>query len=377
MTRRLFTLLSAMSFALFLATLFLWSRSYREFDTVGGDLTNAAGLGTGGYEVYSRDGRLCGRRRRREGCCIVCGYDLRATPERCPDDDKPFFLKMSFHRPHSPYDPPGHWFDFYKDADLPKPVVGKWSKETYGSFTSGKNPDSPRGNLSQDVIRNSRQGYYGAISFVDEQIGRMMDTLQSLGRLDNTLILFCADHGDMLGDHHLWRKTFPYEASTRIPMIVRWPDGLLDAKRGQILRQLVELRDVLPTFLDAAGIAPPSAIEGKSRLDLVRGKTDGWRTQLDLEHSQCYFKENVWTALTDGHFKYIYQAVTGQQQLFDLDHDPGELTDLARAAEHAEALRAWRGRLIEHLAVRGPRWVSTGDLMLRPEVMVHGENFPA
>jgi arylsulfatase A-like enzyme len=292
-------------------------------------------------------------------------------------DDKPFFLKMSFHRPHSPYDPPEHWFDFYKDADLPKAVVGKWADAKYGGFTNAEPPELPRANIPPDLIHNSRQGYYGAVSFVDEQVGRVVDVLKKLGKFDNTLILFVADHGDMLGDHHLWRKTFPYEGSTRIPMIVRWPDGILDAKRGQVLHQLVELRDVLPTFLDAAGIALPPAIEGKSMLDLIRGKTAGWRTQLDLEHSTCYFKENVWTGLTDGHFKYVFYAFTGEQQLFDIDADPDELNDLAPSSQYADALRTWRGRMIEHLKVRGPRWVKNGDLMLRPEEILHGDHFPA
>ncbi len=291
-------------------------------------------------------------------------------------DQRPFFLKVSFHRPHSPFDPPQHWWDHYGNVDLPKAKVGKWAEQWFGSFTPPRPPEAPRANVGEEEIRTSRQGYYGGISFVDEQIGRILDTLQKRGMMENTLIVFVSDHGEMAGDQHLWRKAWAYEGSSRIPMIVRWGSELLDARRGQVLPQLTELRDVLPTFLDAAGVTIPKHIEGKSLLDLVRGNTTGWRTQLDMEHSTCYYKENVWTALTDGRFKYIFHAYHGVQQLFDLENDPAELNDLAEDPAHAENLKDWRNRMIEHLSLRGEKWVKNGDLVLRTKTINYGINFP-
>ncbi len=290
--------------------------------------------------------------------------------------EKPFFLKVSFHRPHTPFDPISRWFDYYGKVELPTAKVGKWAEEWYGSFTPPQKPAAPRAALSDEETRNSRQGYYGAISHVDEQIGRILDVVKSRGFLENTLIVFVSDHGEMVGDHHLWRKTWAYEGSSRIPMIVRWGSEMLDAKRGQVLPQLTELRDVLPTFLDAAGVTPPDYVEGKSLLNLVRGKFDGWRTQLDLEHSTCYFKENAWTALMDGRMKYIYHAYNGKQQLFDLENDPDELNDLSADPAHAEDLKAWRSKMIDHLAIRGPEFVKDGDLVLRHKPIPYGANFP-
>jgi len=290
--------------------------------------------------------------------------------------DQPFFLKVSFQRPHSPYDPPQRFMDLYKDADLPKAQVGEWAQKKFGSFGPPRIPESPRGNLGPKVVRNTRQGYYGAISFVDEQIGRLLDVLQKRGFLDNTLILFTCDHGEMAGDQHLWRKTYAYEGSARIPMIVSWGKDVLEAKRGQVLSQLVELRDVLPTFLEAGGIDIPASMEGKSLLGLIRGKTDGWRKLLDLEHGTCYWNQNVWTAITDGRFKYIYHAFDGEQQLFDLDKDPNELKDLAADPASAETLRQWRRRMADHLAVRGEPWVKNGDLGLRTKPILYGPNYP-
>jgi arylsulfatase len=291
-------------------------------------------------------------------------------------NEKPFFLKVSFHRPHSPFDPISKWFDYYGKVELPKAQVGQWAQAWYGKFTPPQKPSAPRAALSDEEIRNSRQGYYGSISHVDEQIGRIVEVLRKRGMLENTLIVFVSDHGEMVGDQHLWRKAWAYEGSSRIPMIVRWGSEMLDAPRGQVLPQLTELRDVLPTFLDAAGEPIPAVVEGKSLLDLVRGKTNGWRTQLDLEHSACYFKENQWTALTDGRFKYIYHAYNGKQQLFDLENDPAELSDLSADAAGAQDLQSWRGRMIEHLAVRGPLWVKNDDLALRRKPMPYGANFP-
>ncbi|HRT96602.1 MAG TPA: sulfatase-like hydrolase/transferase, partial [Planctomycetota bacterium] len=290
--------------------------------------------------------------------------------------DEPFFLKVSFARPHSPYDPPERFWKLYEGANLPNAVVGKWAERH--AMRGAKLPaDTWRGDLGAEQVRRSRQGYYGSVSFIDEQIGRILDALEKRGWLEDTLILFTSDHGDMTGDHHLWRKTYAYEASARIPMLIRWGSNFLDAKRGQVLHQPVELRDVLPTFLDTAGVeADPKRFDGRSMLDLVRGKTQGWREWIDLEHDVCYASENHWNALTDGRWKYIFHAMHGEQQLFDLAADPGELNDLASDPAHAATLRLWRERLIEHLGERGAPFLANGDLALRPRGLLYSPNYP-
>ncbi|MBM4040720.1 MAG: arylsulfatase [Planctomycetes bacterium] len=290
--------------------------------------------------------------------------------------DEPFFLKVSFARPHSPYDPPERFWKLYEDAELPRAVVGKWA--TRHAMPGAKLPkDTWRGDLGAEQVRRSRQGYYGSVTFIDEQVGRILDALAKRGWLEDTLILVTSDHGDMTGDHHLWRKTYAYEASARIPMLMRWGGNCLDAKRGQVLRQPVELRDVLPTFLDAAGVgADPKRFDGRSMLDLVRGKADGWRPWIDLEHDICYAQENHWNAVTDGRWKYIYHAMHGEQQLFDLQADPGESSDLASDPAHAATLRQWRGRLVEHFAERGAPFLSNGDLVPRPKRFLYSPNYP-
>ncbi|MDZ7637090.1 MAG: arylsulfatase [Bryobacterales bacterium] len=287
---------------------------------------------------------------------------------------EPFFLKVSFARPHSPYDPPERLWKKYRNAPIPEAKVGNWAAK-YEPRSSDR-PDIWHGDLGAAQVRESRQGYYGSIEFVDEQIGRILEALERRGWLEETLIVFTSDHGDMTGDHHLWRKSYPYEASARIPMALRWPQGLVSAPRGQVLSQTVELRDLLPTFLDAAGVTQTPPLDGASLLNLLRPGAPAWRDYLDLEHGVCYSPENNWTGLTDGRMKYIHHAYHGNEQLFDLEADPHELEDLASSAPHDPALRLWRQRMVRHLEIRGDAWVKGGRLQTRREPIPRSPHFP-
>jgi len=289
---------------------------------------------------------------------------------------EPFFLKVSFARPHSPYDPPPRFWEKYRDQDMPSPRIGDWAR-IYAPLPRPFTNDLWHGDLGLDQVRRSRRGYYGSVSFVDEQIGRILNALERRGMLDDTFILFAADHGDMTGDHHLWRKSYAYEASARIPYLVRWPRGLApDDRRGIVLTQPVELRDVLPTFMDVAGAAIPGQLDGRSLLPLLRGQSPAWRPWIDLEHDICYDARNHWNALPDGQWKYIFHAFDGTEQLFDLRRDPGELHDLAGDALHGDALKLWRSRLVEHLQERGERFVKDGTLVKRPDRMLYSPRYP-
>ena len=289
---------------------------------------------------------------------------------------QPFMLKVSFARPHSPYDPPKRFMDAYNESDMPAPFLGKWAAK----FADHNEP-APynlwHGDLGAAQAKKSRRGYYGSISFIDEQIGRIIDALKKGRMYDNTLIVFFADHGDMLGDHHHWRKTYAYEGSAKIPMLLRWPKKFgHDHMRGKTLTQTTEHRDILPTFLDAAGADIPPHIDGMSLLNLVRGRDKDWRSFIDLEHALCYENSTNWNALTDGRFKYIYHSSNGWEQLFDMLNDSGEINDLATDPKHQPTLKAWRQRLINHFAERGPAFVSDGKLTIRKDQMLYSPLFP-
>jgi choline-sulfatase len=292
--------------------------------------------------------------------------------------EEPFFLKVSWERPHSPYDPPKRFLEAYREDEMPAPAIGDWAAKH--AKPGVKHPDDLwEGDLGIAEVRKSRRGYYGSISYVDEQIGRIRATLEKRGLLENTFILFVSDHGDMTGDHHLWRKCYPFESSARVPFFVR-PPGSMKVERGQVLDQCVEIRDVLPTFADVAGAKVTAPIDGRSVLPLLRGKAsrDGakWRPWIDLEHHICYAPSNNYTALTDGHFKYIYHAQFGEEQFFNLNEDPTELHDLATDAGQRSRMRDWRHELVGHLSQRGDKFVLNGDLVPRPKGQLYSPNYP-
>ncbi len=296
-------------------------------------------------------------------------------------NESPFFLKVAFHRPHPPFDPPQRWLDFYKNREIPEATVGEWAEEKYGQYDQTPPPEqqrsNPRGNFGNQIVRESREGYLAAISFLDEQIGHIISTLEKNGELENTFIVISSDHGDMMGDHHLWRKSFAYEGSAGVPMIIRWPENLkIKANRGQVIDELVELRDILPTFLDVAGIPVPEEMDGMSMLDLIKGKKDTWRKVLDMEHGQCYWSENSWTGLTDSQYKYIYFNATGEEQLFNLEIDPGEEVNLAQMEEFKDILLGWRQKMINHLSERGEPWVVNNKLGVFTEEIKFSPNYP-
>lgn len=292
------------------------------------------------------------------------------------DRAKPFFLKVSFDRPHSPYDPPPYYYQMYRDRSLPAPLLGDWAgrhlqpgedglvSREYG-WCNHLNPW--RAKRSAVEIQRARACYYGAITFIDHQISRLLATLhiEDYEAYRNTFIIFLSDHGDMLGDHHLWRKSLPYEGSARVPFLIRPPQDW-DVPRGVTLDPVVELRDVMPTLLDAAGVAVPETCDGQSLVPFVRGAAPAWREYLHGEHVRHPAPESGNHYLTDGRWKYVWFQHTGTEQLFDLTTDPGECHDLAGRARHKSLLQDWRARLVAELAARDCGLVQAGQLVRQP-----------
>lgn len=294
--------------------------------------------------------------------------------------EKPLYIKISFARPHSPYDPPKRVYDKYANApEPPAPVVGDWVPQEWKDKNDPiAEPDAAVGNFGEEYAKNSRRHYYASITFVDEQLGMIIDELKKKGIYDNALIFFVSDHGDMLGDHHMWRKTYAYEGSTRVPFIVKLPKGMKNCyKPGEVITdKLVELRDVLPTAIDIANGKQPETMDGKSLLPIFENRDCEWRKYLDLEHSHCYFADDSWCALTDGNMKYIYFYNKGEEQFFDLKKDPYETKNLIEAKKYRKDLAVFRQAMIDHLSVRGEEWVKDGKLQVIKKATLYGKNFP-
>ena len=267
--------------------------------------------------------------------------------------DQPFFLNISFARPHSPYVPPKYYFDLYNGADLPTPTVGEWA-DMHDDPETARNPNAWRGRMTDEQIHRARAAYYGSITFIDTQIGRLMNQLQREHRdiLDNTWFLFTSDHGDMQGDHNLWRKTYAYEGSTRIPFLVV-PANRVGRPARPVADEVVELRDVTPTVLDIVGLPLPMPVDGQSVLPLLDAPAESWRTYIHGEHCRCYHGDQEMQFVTDGRRKYIWLPLADIEQFFDLEADPGEtlnLIDDPRPPGRSEHL-AW----LSHRRTRRPR----------------------
>jgi len=206
-------------------------------------------------------------------------------------------------------------------------------------------------------------------------VGKIIQALKEKGMYENSIICFTSDHGDMLGDHHHWRKTYAYEGSANIPFILKWSKNVEgDLKRGSKLENVTELRDFLPTFLDAAGVEIPEELDGLSLLKLVENPNSEWRSYIDLEHATTYSQDNYWAALTDGTWKYIWFFRTGKEQLFNLKNDPGEITELSNI--YKDELKKWRKNMVNHLSERGEEFVKNGELVVREKTLLYSPNYP-
>jgi arylsulfatase A-like enzyme len=267
------------------------------------------------------------------------------------DPDKPFFLYASYHRPHPPLDPPQWYLDMYERKELPPPAKGDWNEENARPWRGLDSP-VPTDDAGRD---RARRAYYAQCSFIDNQINRLTQALHAHGVSGDTCICFVSDHGELLYDHGLVAKSLPYEGSARVPLLLRLPRN----STATTVDAPVEMRDVLPTLCDVAGIAVPDSVEGKSLLPFCRGEKPVWREYVHGEHASGEIS-NHW--LTDGRTKYAWFSQTGREQLFDIAADPYETHDLA--GERPDELAEWRSRLVSELTGREEGYVQGAELVV-------------
>lgn len=290
------------------------------------------------------------------------------------DRGRPFFLNISFARPHSPYVPPQPYWQQYVNDETPPPYVGDWAA-MHDRPEDAVDPNAWRGRMTAKQVHRARAGYYGEISFIDTQVGRLLNWTSRFQRetLENTWIVFTSDHGDMHGDHHLWRKTYAYEGSARIPFLLV-PPGRLAGHRGDasveirgVADEVVELRDVMPTLLEAAGLPIPGTVDGCSLVPLLQGPAEEWRAYIHGEHCTCYSTEQEMQYVTDGRRKFVWLPCLNVEQFFDLEQDPGECRDLIGDPERQVEIAQWRGYLVGELAARACGWVREDALEAIPD----------
>ena len=263
------------------------------------------------------------------------------------NQDNPFLLWVSFTHPHSPYITTQHYWDLYDHADVTMPTVPAFELDDMDTMSrwlyyahGGDLHD-----VSDEHILNARHAYYGMCSYIDDKVGRLLDTLEQLNLDDNTVVVFTSDHGEMLGERGMWFKQSFYEWSVKVPLIISMP-GIQPRKR---VSELTSLVDLLPTFVDIATQGdipePITPLDGHSLLPLMDGEKADWNNRVISE----YTGEGVVAPcrmLRRDDIKFIYTH--GHPDLmYDLATDPKELTNLIGHPDYTDTEQRLRSELLE------------------------------
>ena len=250
------------------------------------------------------------------------------------NQDKPFFIAAGFYRPHCPYIAPKKYFDLYPMEKItmpqgPFPEALAAPKAALASVTPW-----PWFGSTEMQSRKAKQAYYATISFVDAQVGRLLDALDRLKLADNTIVVFWSDHGYHEGEHGLWMKQSLWEGSARVPLLIRAPGA---KGNGGVSPRTVEFVDVYPTLADLAGLTPPKNLAGASLKPLLENPSAPWTKPAFTQ---------VWRGTFPGHtvrterWRYT-EWDNGKQgaQLHDMQADPQELHDLVADPKHAGTVK--------------------------------------
>jgi choline-sulfatase len=278
-----------------------------------------------------------------------------------PAGVKPFFLMVSFYEPHSPFHFPVEYRGRHAaDEFVVPPVVTEDDWQVPAIF--------------RDLTSAEKQGiaaaYHTSVEFLDRNVGRVLEALNQSGLEDDTLVIYTGDHGYMLGQHGRFEKHCMYDPAIRAPLIMRYPGRI---KPASVTSSLVEFIDIAPTILQFCHVAAPASIQGRSLVSLMEHPTQKHRDQVFIEYS-----ENEEAALRTERWKLVYTTGRRERQdgyttgkplpgrtirLYDLEHDPDELANLAARPEHAGIIAELIRKLADHVrrTARQPELLPKGD----------------
>jgi uncharacterized sulfatase len=254
--------------------------------------------------------------------------------------DKPFFLGVGFYKPHCPFIAPEKYFDLYPMDKIQMPVEPEDHLKNVPKPALASTSPLPHFGVTIDQARECKQAYYAAISFVDAQIGRVLDAMDRLKLWDNTVVVFWSDHGYHPGEHGLWMKQSLFEGSARVPMIVVAPGakGL-----GKVSSRTVELLDLYPTLADLAGLAPPKELQGASLKPLLDDPSAGWER---AAHSQVERNGFPGYSVRTERWRYVeWDGAKRGVQLYDEETDPHEFVNLADDPMHKDVVAELKARV--------------------------------
>jgi len=262
------------------------------------------------------------------------------------DRERPFFLWSSYIKPHPPFESPVPWSRLYRPVEMPFPFMPKGYEDllTFWNHVQNRYKYCDQG-FDGNLVRLIRAAYYACVSFVDYQVGRILQYLREVGELDNTLVLYVSDHGELLGDYGSYGKRTLLDAAARVPLIARYPQRFAAGAQCATPTTLV---DVLPTCLALADIGTSAQHAGLDLADTAAGNTqrDGVICQFQQDGKGLY------GYITD-EYKYIYSAPDNKEWLFRRVADKPEDRNLAGNSAFAAVTDELRGRLIERFRADG------------------------
>ena len=267
--------------------------------------------------------------------------------------DRPFFLAAGFYNPHCPYVAPKKYFDRYPIDEISMPDLDEAKRDLADVPPMAVQRDKKNWpyyfkDVTVDQARKCKQAYYACNSFVDAQVGRLLDALEANGLMENTIIVFWSDHGYFLGEKGLWYKRKAFERSARMPLIIAAP-GMA---QGKTSFKPVELIDLYPTLADLCGLKPPADLEGLSLRPLLVDPNDAQWTKPAV--TQIWHNKKSWGySLRTDRYRYT-EWLEGKagRELYDHQNDPDEITNLADQPQHAGIVERLSGQVGDYVRLK-------------------------
>jgi len=254
------------------------------------------------------------------------------------EEDRPWFFSFNCFDPHHPFDPPPEYLQRYDPSDMPLPkqqdgelaekstfqqLDHEWAYNNPGEFHTSS--------LNENDKREVTAAYYAMCELIDDQVGRILQALDESGQRENTIVIFMSDHGEMLGDHGLYYKgPYFYDEAIRVPLILRWPGKFQSGLKND---DLLELIDLAPTLLQAAGIKKPAdRLQGRSMLPVLTGSADNSIPAREFVfceyYNSCSHPDAYATMIRSKEEKIVAYHGSDQGELYDLKNDPDEFHNL-------------------------------------------------
>ena len=265
---------------------------------------------------------------------------------RAREPERPFFLAVGFYRPHTPYVAPASYFEHYPPEGIPLVAdVARDQEDIPAPALASRKPEQDK--LTDDLRRQAIQAYFASITYMDDQVGIVLDDLKRLGLEDNTIVVFTSDHGYHLGEHGLWQKQSLFEESARVPLLVAGPG----VKPGTTIAAPVGLIDLYPTLRDLTGHPPSDSLQGQSLVPLLANPSAPGRGYALTQVKRGDF--SGWSIRTPRWRYSEWDKAEKGRELYDHDNDPLEQTNLASDPAHAATVAELSGKL--HAAAAATR----------------------